>query len=585
MAFDGAFLYAVRNEAEILIDGRVDKIHQPSREEIIISFRTRQGIKKLYISTNTGCARVHLTENPYDNPQTPPMFCMLMRKILTGSRLADIRQEGLERVLFLDFDCVNELGDKVIITLAVEIIGRCSNLVIINEDGCVIDCIKRVTADMSQQRPVLPGMKYVMPPRRERLNFLECGDGDIRAAVAGSGETEFSKVIIDRFEGISPVLAREWTFFAGRGEYIRGADITPGQLDRLCFIIKDTAERLRSGDLHFTAVSDKNGLLKDFSFIRLSQFGNLMYTKEYDSACSLLDSFYHERDISLRMKQRANDLFRLLMNLTDRITRRIANQKNELLECADRDRYRLYGDLVSANIYKIKKGDTSVETENFYDEDHPLIKIPLDASKTPSQNVQYYYNEYKKMVTAEKMLTVRIKKGEEELEYIESVFDSLTRATTGNDIAQLREELTEQGYIRNSRRKGKVPKALPPMEYHSSDGYTILVGRNNIQNDRLSLKLAEKNDIWLHAQSVTGSHVLILTEGETPPDRTIEEAAVIAAVNSRGRDSNLVPVDYCLAKYVKKPAGAKPGKVIFSNYSTAFVKPDAELEKRLRAAQ
>lgn len=582
MALDGAFLHAVKNELEPLIGGRTDKIHQPSREELVITLRTRQGAKKLYISANAGSARVHITQQSVDNPQTPPMFCMLLRKHLGSGRLTAIRQDGLERILFFDFECVNELGDIVTVTLACEIMGRCSNIVIINGEGRIIDSIKRVDGEMSRERPVLPGMRYTLPPRGMRLNFLEADDEEILTALKEAGACVLSKGLIRIFEGVSPVLVREWEYFAGRGEHIQCDTITVDQRDRLLYAIKRTRTQLIERDCHFSIVTDKEGGLKDFSFIRLSQFGTLMYTRECESACALLDSFYSERDNTARTKQRANDLFRLLMNLNERIARRISVQREELAECENKEYYRLCGDLISANIYRISKGDSVAVLENFYEEDSPAVEIKLDVRKTPSQNAQYYYSEYKKAVTAQEKLTERIEKGEEELKYIDSVFDSLTRADTENDIIQLRLELAEQGYIRSYSHKGKPPKALPPIEYRSDDGYTILVGRNNVQNDRLSLKLAEKSDIWLHTQGITGSHVLILTDGETPPDRTIEQAAVIAAVNSRGKASNLVPVDYCLARYVKKPSGAKPGRVIFTNYQTAFVRPDTELEQRLK---
>ena len=582
MALDGAFLYAVRNELLPLIGGRVEKIHQPSREEVIISIRTRSGSKKLYISSNAGSARVHITENTVDNPQTPPMFCMLLRKRLGSGKLIDIRQDGLERILFLDFECVNELGDVVTVTLACEIMGRCSNLVIISHEGKVIDSIKRVDEDMSRERLVLPGMKYTMPPRDDRLNFLTAEPEEIVSRLRSTEPKELSKALIRIFEGISPILAREWAFFAGRGAHLESDTIDGDQLDRLLFVIKRTKGQLENGECCFSVASDKEGQLKDFSFIRLSQFGTLMYTKEIPTASELLDYFYCERDRAARTKQRANDLFKLLMNLTDRTSRRIAAQREELDACADKEHAKLCGDLISANMYRIQKGDSSATVENFYDESCPQMTIELDVRKTPAQNAQHYYNEYKKSVTAEEKLAVQIQKGEEELQYLESVFDSLTRATSENDIIQLRLELREQGYVRYAGGKAKPPKALPPVEYKSSDGFTILVGRNNKQNDQLSLKFAEKSDIWLHTQLITGSHVLILTDGATPPDKTIEEAAIIAAVNSSGRNSGLVPVDYCLAKFVKKPAGAKPGKVIFTNYKTAFVKPDAELEQSLR---
>lgn len=580
MALDGAFLFAVKNELSCLIGGRIEKIHQPSREEIIISIRTRQGSKKLYISANAGSARVHITQKNVDNPQTPPMFCMLLRKRLGNGKLLNIRQDGLERILFFDFECVNELGDIVTITLACEIMGRCSNLIIIS-DGKIVDSIKRVDSEMSRERMVLPNMTYSLPPKNDRLNFLEAEPQQIIQKLSENSQAELSKALIRVFEGISPVLAREWTFFAGRGEYLDG-NVSGDQLDRLLFIIKRTREQLLNNECCFTVASTKEGLLKDFSFIRLSQFGNLMYTKEISSASELLDYFYFERDSAIRTKQRANDLFKLLVNLTERISRRISVQREELSACADRDYYKLCGDLISANMYRIKKGDRIASVENFYDENYPTIEIKLDVRKTPSQNAQYYYGEYKKSVTAEQKLTEQISKGEEELQYLDSVFDSLTRATSENDIIQLRLELREQGYIKSVNGKAKPPKALPPIEYRSTDGFTILVGRNNCQNDKLSLKFAEKSDIWLHTQNITGSHVIIVTEGATPPDSTLEQASVIASVNSKGRDSNLVPVDYCFAKYVKKPSGAKPGKVIFTNYKTVFVKPDTELEKSLR---
>lgn len=582
MALDGAFLYAVKSETEFLKGSRVEKVYQPSRDEIIIGLRTRQGAYRLLISANANNSRVHITKISVDNPKTPPMFCMLLRKHIGGGKLIDIRQDGLERILYLDFECVNELGDVVTITLACEIMGRCSNLVVINQEGKIIDSIKRVDPEMSRERIILPNTCYQLPPREERLNFLEADKITIANRIKSTEPAELSKALIKVFEGISPILAREWAYYTSKGEYLKSSDITPEHINRLMLKIEKCRDMLLNGKCCFTVVKDNDGILKDFSFINIQQYGNLMQTCEYNSASELLDAFYAQRDLAVRMKQRANDLFKLLINLNERISRRIAVQSEELEQCGNRDIYKLYGDLLSAEIYKIHKGDTVLVTNNFYDENYPEIEIKLDAMKPPSQNIQHYYNEYKKSSTAEKKLAEQIEKGKEELQYIDSVFDALTRATTENEITQLRLELSEQGYIKSSFRKGKPEKSLPPLEYKSSDGFTILVGRNNIQNDKLSLKLAEKSDIWLHTQLITGSHVLILTDGETPPDKTVEEACIIASVNSRGKDSNLVPVDYCLAKYVKKPSGAKPGKVIFTNYKTAFVKPDSELAERLR---
>lgn len=582
MALDGAFLYAVKNELQMLVGGRVDKIYQPSREEIIVSIRTVKGAFRLLISASASSARVHITETQVDNPMTPPMFCMLLRKHLGGGKLAEIRQDGLERILFLDFNCTNELGDPVTITLACEIMGKYSNLIAINNDGRIIDSIKRVDEDMSRERLVLPGIKYEMPPRDERISFVHSSENEVKAALDRMKPAELSKGLIGVFEGISPVLAREWAYYAARGNEVRTDELDSNIKDRLVFAIMQSKETLLSGERCYTAVMTRDGLLKDFSFIRLSQYGALMVTKELESASGLLDYFYAQRDRTARLKQRANDLFRLLVNTSERISKRLANQREELKECDKKNEMKLMGDLISANIYRINKGDSAVKLENFYEEGCPEIEIKLDPRLTPAQNAQKYYSVYRKSVTAEKKLAEQIALGEEELQYIDSVFEALTRANSENEVNELRLELAEQGYIRAVRLKGKPPKSQPPIEYLSSDGYTIFAGRNNKQNDKLTLKTAAKTDIWLHTHNIAGSHVIIVADGTTPPDRTIEEAAVIAAVNSKAKDSAQVPVDYCLDKFVKKPVGAKPGMVIFTNNKTAYVNPDAELAERLR---
>lgn len=582
MALDGAFLYAVKQELDVLIGGRIDKIYQPSREEIIVSIRTRQGGFKLLISASASSARIHITQMNVDNPMTPPMFCMLLRKHLGGGKLSAIRQDGLERIIYLDFECINELGDIVTVTLACEIMGKYSNLIVINNEGKIIDSIKRVDGDMSRERIVLPGMPYEFPPRDDRISFVDSDEETIRSTVSNLKNAELSKALISAFEGISPVLAREWAYYTGKGKELNGAEMSSDEIDRLVFVIMMSKKALIGNDCRFTTVTNKEGLLKDFSFIRLNQYGNLMITKEHTSACELLDYFYAQRDRTARLKQRANDLFRLLMNTTERITKRIANQKNELKDCEKKEDMKLKGDLLSANIYRLQKGDKKAVLENFYDESCPQIEIKLDSRLTPSQNAQKYYSEYRKSLTAEKKLAEQIALGEEELKYIDSVFDSLTRANTENEVNELRLELAEQGYIRAVRLKGKPPKSNPPSEYLSSDGYTILLGRNNKQNDKLTMKTAAKTDIWLHTHNIPGSHAIIVTNGETPPDSTIEEAAIIAAVNSKAKDSSQVPVDYCLVKFVKKPVGAKPGMVIFTNNKTLYVTPDKEFEERLK---
>lgn len=573
MALDGAFLNNVKRELGVLIGGRVDKISQPSREEIVITFRTRGGNEKLLFSAAAGSARVNITKAAIENPKVPPMFCMLMRKHLGNGRLLDIRQDGLERILYFDFEAMNELGDMVKITLAAEIMGRCSNLVIINSEGKIIDSIKRVDAEMSRERLVLPGMTYSYPPRDDRLDFRTCTEEDIFHAAESLPECELSKALIKIFEGISPIAAREWVYYASQGGDAVKSDLRGELLERLYFAVRQTADECGLGKCTYTVIKDKDGMLKDFSFMPIYQYGGLMDKREFDSACELLDYFYTERDSVARMKQRSQDMYRLLQSTSERIARRLANQREELKVSADREKFKLMGDLISANLYRIEKGMGSVAVENFYDDSCPQIEIKLDKRLTPSQNMQHYYAEYRKADTAEKVLTEQIAKGEEELAYIDSVFDALTRAKGEDEVNELRLELAEQGYIRSSKLKGKPPKAHPPLEFVSPDGFTVLVGRNNKQNDNLTTKLAEKTDIWLHTKDITGSHVIIRAGGKTVPDSTVLWAARIAAFHSKAKNSSQVPVDYVPVRFVKKPSGAKPGMVIFTNNRTLYVTP------------
>ena len=568
MALDGAFLSIVKDELSPLIGGRVDKISQPSREEILIAFRTKGGTEKLFISASAGSARVHITKKNIENPKVPPMFCMLLRKHLGNGRLVNIRQDGLERILYFDFETSTELGDMTNIAAAVEIMGRCSNLVLINSEGKIIDSIKRVDAEMSRERMVLPNMVYSVPPRGERLDFRSCTKEDILKISEAMPEAELSKHLIRIFEGISPIVAREWADAASGGTDVSKSDLRGELLDRLFGeIVKSRTAR----DL--TAVKDKEGMLKDFSFINIRQYGDLMDTVKFPSACELLDNFYEERDSVSRMKQRSQDLYKLLTSTSERIARRLANQREELKTSADREKFKLYGDLLSANLYRLEKGMNSVTVENYFEENSPEITIKLDPRLTPSKNMQKYYGEYRKADTAEKILTEQIAKGEEELAYIDSVFDALTRTSSEDEVNELRAELSEQGYIRSAKIKGKLPKSRPPLEFVSPDGFTVLVGRNNKQNDQLTAKLADKSDIWLHVKNITGSHVIIRAGGKEVPETTVRFAAGIAAFHSRAKNSSQVPVDYVPVKLVKKPAGAKPGMVIFTGNRTIYVTP------------
>lgn len=580
MSLDGAFLHIVKNELMPLIGSRVDKVYQPSREEIVISLRTlHDGAKKLILSANSVSARVNITTATFENPAQPPMLCMLMRKHLGSGRLMNIRQDGLERILYLDFECVNEIGDVVTNTLIAEIMGRHSNIILVR-DGRVIDSIKRITDDISSVRRILPNIPYETPPRSDRLNLLEVSPDEVLSAIEGCPE-RLAKKLTSVLEGVSPIFARECAYYSAKDVDAVCAEISDSAKDRLRFIL-NKAKKALDGEAEFTVVSELGGRKKDFCFINIEQYSTGMLVSHCDSANALLDSFFAAADRTERTKQRAHDLLKLLMNAYERVSRKLELQKKELAECSEREVFRVCGDLLNANIYRLEKGMTKAELEDFYTGEPRVIQ--LDARLTPAQNAQKYYNEYRKLDTAEKMLTDLIAKGQQELVYIDSVFDAVSRTEGETELNEIRRELREQGYLRGGvRPEEKSKKQSEPLKYRSTDGFEILVGRNNVQNDRLTLKTAKATDIWLHTQGIAGSHVIIRTEGQVVSEQTLFEAAQLAAFHSKGRTSSQVPVDYTAVRFVKKPAGAKPGMVIFTNNKTLFVAPDEELVNSLKA--
>lgn len=580
MSLDGAFLHLVKSELQPLIGARVDKVYQPSREEIVLSLRTfRDGAKKLILSANSVSARVNLTEAAFDNPQQPPMFCMLLRKHLSSGKLLAIRQDGLERILYFDFECVNEIGDIVTNTLVAEIMGRHSNIILVR-DGRVVDSIKRITDDISSVRRVLPNIPYETPPRGDRLSILEASAEEILAQCMGSTD-RLAKRLPAVLEGISPIFARECAFYAAKDADAVCAELSDSARDRVLFFL-NRAKKALSGEADFTVVSELNGKRKDFCFVNIEQYSTSMLISKAESANALLDEFFAAADKSERTKQRARDLLKLLMNSYERVSRKLEIQKKELSECSQREVFRVCGDMINANIYRLEKGMTSCTLEDFYTGEPREIK--LDARLTPAQNAQKYYTEYRKLDTAEKMLTDLIKKGQDELVYIDSVFDAVSRTENEAELGEIRRELREQGYLRGGGKAEEKPKKLSePLKFRSSEGFDILVGKNNRQNDLLTLKTAKATDIWLHTQGIAGSHVIIRTDGTQPSEQTLFEAAMLAAFHSKGKSGSGVPVDYTAVKFVKKPAGAKPGMVIFSNNKTLFVTPDEQLVNSLAA--
>lgn len=584
MAIDGTFLHCLKNELwERLSDARLDKIHQPSKEELVLSLRDRNGTYKLYMSARVNSPRVHFTSVALENPSSPPMFCMLLRKRLTGARLTAIRQPGLERVLFFDFDTYNELGDPVRLTLATEVMGRYSNIIFIDENNRIIDAIKRVDFTMSPTRPLLPGMTYALPPvDRVRLELSSCTAEQLVDAVCEFGGT-VEKALLAISQGMSPLICREVVYRAFGDTAVAANQLSVEQKAALATALSTVSARVR-GEKAPTPflLYRKDGAPLDFSFMPITQYGLDVSGQELPDFSTLLDEFYKQKDASERMRQRSHDVLKLLSNAVDRLTRKLQNQRQELETSGKREEKRLYADLINANMHLIEKGADHAQLMNYYDPECPTIRIPLDPSLSAARNAQKYYKEYRKAKTAEEMLTKQIAMGEEELRYLDSVFDALSRATTNREVEEVREELAESGYLHlQTTRKKQHVAPTKPLSFLSEDGFTILVGRNNVQNDKLTTRTAKGSDWWFHTKNIPGSHVVILTEGVTPPESTMMQAAILAATHSKAADSAQVPVDYTQIKYVKKPVGAKPGMVIYETNRTVYVTPDKGLAARL----
>lgn len=574
MALDGILLNLAKKE---ILDGaqfgRVEKIHQPSREELVIHLRTKSGAKKLLLSVRANSPRIHFTQHAPENPATPPMFCMLMRKRLVNASLVDIRQAELDRVLYIDFDATNEIGDRVKLTLSIEIMAKHSNIILFDEEGKIIDALKRVDLSQSTVRQILPGFRYTSPPAQNKLNILEHSTESIISQIKTFENKTLPSAILSSLQGVSPLTSRE---IAGEfAEYFvyevsdAGFDLLKERIDEL----RDTVE---NGNGIAFMLKDETGKPVDFSFMPIKQYGSKYTSVEKESFSELLDEFYFECDRLDRTRQKAQDLVKFLNSAIARISKKLSLQQAELRQCADREALRINAELINANLYRLEKGAAFYDLENYYDENKP-IRIKADPSKTPAANAQKYFKDYRKAKTAEIMLTELIEQGQNDLQYLETVADALDRASTQAEIEEIRNELVVSGFMRFKKKSNqKQSKLLPPMEYRTSDGFKVLVGRNNMQNDKLSLKTASKSDMWLHTQKFPGSHVIIVSDNKEISDDAIVEAAEIAAYHSKARDAKLVPVDYTYVKHLKKPQGAPPGKVIYHVYYSVNVTPNKE---------
>ena len=577
--FDGIFLRHIKKEIEdAALGARVSQIYQPNRDELVLVLRTYEGTRKLLLSSRANSPRVNFCVKTPENPAQPPMFCMLLRKRLGGGKLVSLRQPGCDRVLFLDFDCINELGEQEGLSIVCEIMGMYSNLIVINRDtGIILDAIKRVDLTVSSRRFVLPNIPYELPDAQDKLNILEHSAEEMaEAACRLPAETVLSQALMSTVQGVSPIVTRELEYRVGEGTTNR---LTGAAYARLIEVLRGFKETAESCGERPCIVYREDGRPMDFSFMPICQYGGFAEVRETAGFSDTVDEFYEERDARERMRVKSHSLQKLLTNLIVRTARKINKQQTELAQCGNREQLRICGDLLHANLYRIERGARFADVENFYDENGGTMRIRLNPAISPAANAQKYFKDYQKAKTAETVLAEQIEKGRTELAYLESVADSVERAETERELAQIREELTEQGYLR--RPKGKQPRQaqLPPKEFQSTDGFAILVGRNNRQNDRLTLKTAAKTDVWLHTKDIHGSHVIIRAEGQPVSETAIRQAAALAAYHSKARESTNVPVDYTLVKNVSKPAGAKPGMVIYVRNKTVYVDPSADIKE------
>ena len=572
MPLDAVTVSALAKELnERLEGGRIDKVQQPERDMLLLSLRAKGENLRLVIAAGTGNARAGITRGSFENPAEPPMFCMLMRKHLVGARILSVTQPEYERMLIFTLDTHDELGVQSEKKLAVELIGRSANAVLIGADGRIIDCMRRMDFAGDALRRMLPGMIYRLPPKQEKPVFFALDPEQRRALIASADKTvPVDKWLMDSFAALSPLICRELAYRCNN-DYVN----LPNACDALC-------EAVAAGELAPWLISI-DGKPKDFSFMAISQYGPAAQLERYDSFSEMLDAFYTRRDRAEQQRRRSHDLTKTVRTLRDRQQRKLAAQHEELRRTEGRENIRHQAELVTANIYRLRRGDRSLECEDYYDPACPVVHIELDPLKTPQQNAAALYKEYNKLKAAEQHLTVLTREGERQLDYLNSVLDELERAETDRDLSDIRRELTETGYIR-ARKGGKAERVKPqsPMKFVSDDGLEILAGRSNAQNDELTLKLARRTDYWLHTQRVHGSHVIIRCEGEEPPPRTLEQAAGIAAYYSQARGAGKVQVDYTMVRNVRKPSGALPGKVIYTDHKTMLAESDGALAERLK---
>lgn len=578
MPLDAVCLQAVVAELAPQITGsRIEKIQQPARDQVVLLLR---GNRRLLLSAGGGQPRLHLTELPRDNPAQPPMFCMLLRKYLSGGIIESIQQAPLERVVTLTVSAADELGERSQFSLILEAVARRANLILADKDGHIIDCLRRIDFEMNPDRQVLPGLFYHLPTPPDKVSPFTVTEEEFAALAAAAGEgAPADQWLVRTVNGLSPLVARELTFRAC------GSTDAPVTGHTAALWSAFAAWRDTVNEKRFTpAMLKRSGVPMDFTYLHVGQYGGAAEEETYTSFSRLLDDFYEKREQAERVKQKGQDLVKTASNGAARLRRKIAAQEQELAESKNRDKWRVYGELITANLYRMERGMSRLTAQNYYDPDCADVDIPLDVRLSPQENAAKYFKKYTKAKTAEKYITAQLEKARVELTYLESVLQELTLAESEQDFNDIRAELTDGGYLRAKGRK-QPQRPSKPREFRSTAGLRILVGRNNRQNDRLTAKDAEKWDIWLHTQRIHGSHVILCTGGAQPDEQSLLEAASLAAYFSQAQNSTKVPVDFTQVKYVKKPAGSPPGFVNYTNYKTILADPSEELVKRLAAGR
>jgi predicted ribosome quality control (RQC) complex YloA/Tae2 family protein len=570
MAIDSLTLTAALRELERdLVGARTDKIQQPERDVFILTMRTQSGNRKLLVSAGTGSARVHFTTRARDNPASPPMFCMLLRKHLSGAKVVAVEQPYLERACSIVFEATDQVGRTVERRLVIEMMGKTPNVVLCGEDGRIIDCVRKVDSDMSEKRQLLPGLFYRDPPSDGKADLFSMSEDDIAAALAGASGRA-SDLIRATFSGFSPMMSREAAFrcFGGADE-----DVSCAPHDAAARL-KAFADEIKSASAPYILFDGDEPV--DISCVPILQYGPSRESRREPNFSVMLDKFYTGGEIARRTAQRAQSMVRTITNLRDRTARKLLYQAEELRETEDRESFRRAGDIIQANLYRIKRGDTTLTAEDFYAEEPAETVIPLDPKLSPHKNAEKYYKKYAKAKNARIALSEQMREGEKELAYLESVLEELSRAMGEKDLEEIRAELVEGGYIRENDKKKNQQTSSAPYKFTSSTGVPISVGKNNRQNDNLTFKTAFRGDTWLHAQKIHGAHVIITSDD--PDGTTLLEAAALAAYFSQGRDAGAVDVDYTKARNVKKPSGSKPGMVIYTDYKTLRVRPSDALK-------